>query len=85
MGKTLTFWLPLLFRLQGSMQLIITPLNLLGKQNAAALNKAGLRGIAISAESATLENFRVSIALYEHFLLTNKTRILQISDIKLLL
>ena len=32
MGKTLTFWMPLLFR-KGGLQIITTPLNILGKQN----------------------------------------------------
>ncbi|KAF9222188.1 hypothetical protein BS17DRAFT_636574, partial [Gyrodon lividus] len=36
MGKTLTFWMPLLFRVDG-IQVIVTPLNMLGKQNAASL------------------------------------------------
>ncbi|KAF9220240.1 hypothetical protein BS17DRAFT_351250 [Gyrodon lividus] len=30
MGKTLTFWMPLLFRLDG-IQIVVTPLNMLGK------------------------------------------------------
>ncbi|KAF8837391.1 hypothetical protein BDN67DRAFT_873341, partial [Paxillus ammoniavirescens] len=35
MGKTLTFWLPLLFCLEG-IQIVVTPLNQLGQQNAIA-------------------------------------------------
>jgi hypothetical protein len=31
MGKTLTFWMPLLFYPAGHIQVVITPLNLLGK------------------------------------------------------
>jgi len=42
MGKTLTFWMSLLFRPHGSVQIIVTPLNILGKQNVATLNKASL-------------------------------------------
>ncbi|KAG2740214.1 hypothetical protein P692DRAFT_20753646, partial [Suillus brevipes Sb2] len=45
MGKTLGFWLPLLFR-DGGIQIIVTPLNMLGKQNAASLAKAGICGIS---------------------------------------
>lgn len=52
MGKTLGFWLPLLFR-DGGIQIIVTPLNMLGKQNAASLAKAGIRGISIDGETAT--------------------------------
>ncbi|KAG6380519.1 hypothetical protein JVT61DRAFT_8683 [Boletus reticuloceps] len=62
MGKTLGFWLPLLFRLNG-IQIVVTPLNLLGKQNAASLAKAGIRAIAISSETATLSNFAVSVTI----------------------
>jgi superfamily II DNA helicase RecQ len=57
-GKTLTFWMPLLFRLDG-IQIIITPLNILGKQNVDALAALGIKGIALSAETATVENFKV--------------------------
>jgi superfamily II DNA helicase RecQ len=60
MGKTLTFWMPLLFRPKGSVQLIVTPLNILGKQNVDQLKKAGFDGIFIGADTATAENFRVS-------------------------
>ncbi|KIK76831.1 hypothetical protein PAXRUDRAFT_835209 [Paxillus rubicundulus Ve08.2h10] len=59
MGKTLTFWMPLLFRVDG-IQVIVTPLNMLGKQNAASLGKAGIRAIAINSETATPANFYVS-------------------------
>lgn len=59
MGKTLTFWLPLLFKPVGSVQIVVTPLNILGKQNVKSLEKVGLKGIFISAENATMENFRV--------------------------
>jgi superfamily II DNA helicase RecQ len=59
MGKTLAFWIPLLFH-QG-IQIVITPLNMLGKQNAASLAKAGIRAISISSETATPANFAVSM------------------------
>ncbi|KAF9234418.1 hypothetical protein BU15DRAFT_52661, partial [Melanogaster broomeanus] len=52
MGKTLTFWMPLLFRPSG-IQIVVTPLNLLGKQNVASLARAGIRAIPISSETAT--------------------------------
>ncbi|KIJ12990.1 hypothetical protein PAXINDRAFT_14203 [Paxillus involutus ATCC 200175] len=57
MGKTLTFWLPLLFCLEG-IQIVVTPLNQLGQQNVDSLRKAGIRSIAINAETATLDNFQ---------------------------
>ncbi|KIK82260.1 hypothetical protein PAXRUDRAFT_75572, partial [Paxillus rubicundulus Ve08.2h10] len=50
MGKTLGFWMPLLFRPDG-IQMVVTPLNLLGKQNATSLAKAGIRAITISSET----------------------------------
>ncbi|KAG6370697.1 P-loop containing nucleoside triphosphate hydrolase protein [Boletus reticuloceps] len=56
-GKTLTFWMPLLFS-RTSIQIIITPLNLLGEQNVRALEKAGIRAISICAETATIQNFQ---------------------------
>ena len=58
-GKTLTFWMPLLFRPSG-IQIIITPLNILGKQNVDALVALDIKGIVLSAETATAENFKVS-------------------------
>jgi superfamily II DNA helicase RecQ len=60
MGKTLTFWMPLLFRPHGSIIIVVTPLNGLGKQNVASLDEAGLTSIFICGDTATAENFRVS-------------------------
>ncbi|KAJ7199113.1 P-loop containing nucleoside triphosphate hydrolase protein [Mycena haematopus] len=56
-GKTLTFWLPLLFQTDG-IQLVITPLNILGQQNVAQLAAMGISGITITAETATHKNFQ---------------------------
>jgi superfamily II DNA helicase RecQ len=66
MGKTLTFWMPLLFRPPGSVQIIVTPLNILGKQNVSALAKAGFKAVFISADTATAENFHVSFVVLMH-------------------
>ena len=63
MGKTLTFWIPLLFR-PGGIQIVVTPLNLLGKQNTTSLAKAGIRAIPIYSGTATPANFRVSCTCY---------------------
>ena len=60
MGKTLTFWMPLLFFPAGYIQVVVTPLNLLGKQNVEMLEGAGMKAIFIGAETATPENFLVS-------------------------
>ena len=43
--------------------IVTTPLNLLVKQNVDISTKMGIRGIALSAETATRENFRVSYNL----------------------
>ena len=59
-GKTLTFWMPLLF-VPKVIKIIVTPLNILGKQNVETLAKVGIKAISITAETATAENFRVSI------------------------
>ncbi|KAJ7165024.1 P-loop containing nucleoside triphosphate hydrolase protein [Mycena filopes] len=56
-GKTLTFWLPLLFRPKG-IQLVISPLNILGQQNVAQLAAMKINGITITAETATYKNFQ---------------------------
>ena len=57
-GKTLVFWIPLLFRPQG-VQVIITPLNLLGTQNVDELKRSHIAAIAISGDCATFARFKV--------------------------
>jgi len=64
MEKTLTFWMPLLFHPPGSIQIVVTPLNILEKQNITKLEKAGFKGIFKSADPATAENFQVCFILY---------------------
>ena len=59
-GKTLTFWLPLLFRPNG-VQIVVTPLNILGQQNIDTLAKVGVKGIFISAKTASKQIFSVRI------------------------
>ncbi|KIP06062.1 hypothetical protein PHLGIDRAFT_478352 [Phlebiopsis gigantea 11061_1 CR5-6] len=51
-GKTLTFWLPLLFDPTGIV-VVITPLNILGAQNQRKLEKLGIGAITVNAENAT--------------------------------
>lgn len=63
-GKTLGFWIPLFHKEKG-IQIVVTALNLLGKQNIDTLTKAGIKGISINAETATAHNFRVKF-LYQH-------------------
>ena len=61
-GKTLSFWIPLLMALadrKDKMIFLVTPLNVLGKQNKKDLGRAGLSAIAISAENTNKETFNV--------------------------
>ncbi|KAJ3549966.1 hypothetical protein NM688_g5124 [Phlebia brevispora] len=51
-GKTMTFWMPLLFRPVGTV-VVITPLNILGTQNKQKLMKLGIPAINIDAQSAS--------------------------------
>ncbi|KAI0699968.1 P-loop containing nucleoside triphosphate hydrolase protein [Cytidiella melzeri] len=51
-GKTLTFWLPLLFCPEG-MQIVITPLNILGAQNQAQLQAKGIHAISVDAQTVS--------------------------------
>ncbi|KAI0310478.1 P-loop containing nucleoside triphosphate hydrolase protein, partial [Amylostereum chailletii] len=55
-GKTLTFWMPLLF--EEGIQIVVSPLNILGKQHVESLEKQGIHAIALKAETATAENYR---------------------------
>ncbi|KAJ3555330.1 hypothetical protein NM688_g2638 [Phlebia brevispora] len=56
-GKTLTFWMPLLFRPTGTV-IVITPLNILGSQNREQLARLGIWAISIDAQSATPESLQ---------------------------
>ena len=63
-GKTLSFWIALLMALeegQDKMIFVVTPLNLLGKQNVEALDsdRAELSAIAVSSENANPATFEV--------------------------
>ena len=51
-----SFWMPLLFWPPGSIQIVVTPLNILGKQNIEKLGKAGFKGVFISADSSLRDN-----------------------------
>jgi superfamily II DNA helicase RecQ len=58
LGKTLMFWIPLLLQPNG-IQIVVAPLNILGKQCMDSLSKVGIHGICITADTATEENFWV--------------------------
>lgn len=57
-GKTLTFFMPLLFK-EGC-QVVVTPLNILGVATVRKLAAVGIKAISISAATATAQNFKVS-------------------------
>jgi superfamily II DNA helicase RecQ len=57
-GKTLTFWMPLLFMPDG-IQIVVTTLNILGKQNVDTLVKVGINAVSVTADTATAATFQV--------------------------
>ncbi|KAM6489692.1 P-loop containing nucleoside triphosphate hydrolase protein [Amanita muscaria] len=61
-GKTLSFWIPLLMAFEeghrDKMTFVVTPLNLLGKQNERELREAGFNAIAVSRENANENTFK---------------------------
>lgn len=63
-GKTLSFWIALLMALEDGedkLVIVVTPLNLLGKQNVDILAAASLGAVAVDAKTASLETFKVCI------------------------
>lgn len=74
-GKTLSFWIPLLMALEeglDKMIIVVTPLNLLGKQNVDLLATAGISSVAIDAKNTNKETFRVSFCTYLLYINSNK-------------
>ncbi len=57
-GKILMFWISLLFQ-TNRIQVIITPLNILGEQNQTQLKKFIFSAVVITASSATAQNFQL--------------------------
>jgi superfamily II DNA helicase RecQ len=62
-GKTLTFWIPMLYE-TGSITLLVTPLNLLGKQTADTLNRAGITALAVTGANASDRTVTVLVLFY---------------------
>ncbi|KAF9495465.1 hypothetical protein BDN71DRAFT_1369661, partial [Pleurotus eryngii] len=59
--KTLLFFIPLLMALEeghDKIIFIVTPLNLLRKQNSEQLNSAGLTAVAMSVENSSTETIK---------------------------
>ncbi|KIJ48810.1 hypothetical protein M422DRAFT_161925, partial [Sphaerobolus stellatus SS14] len=57
-GKTLTFWMPMLYE-KKSITILVTAPNILGKQTADILNKAGISAANLSEENVNAKIFRV--------------------------
>ena len=53
-GKTLTFWILLLFN-KGGITVVVTALNILGDKNVTELAKLGISAVNITSDSATNE------------------------------
>ncbi|KZT73988.1 P-loop containing nucleoside triphosphate hydrolase protein, partial [Daedalea quercina L-15889] len=73
-GKTLSFWIPLLMALEDKEDkcvIICTPLNLLGKQNVQVLEKAGLSGVSIDKSNANDETFKAIASGKHHIIVVN--------------
>ncbi|TDL14194.1 P-loop containing nucleoside triphosphate hydrolase protein [Rickenella mellea] len=68
-GKTLTFFMPLLF--DPRIIIIITPLNVLGRQNVEQLKAAGIKAISLSGATATPEVFSAIKAGAYQLIVTN--------------
>lgn len=60
-GKTLTFWIPLLYN-NGGYIIIITALNILGDQNVKQLEAVNIRAINMTGDVATDDAFQVRVS-----------------------
>jgi superfamily II DNA helicase RecQ len=58
-GKTLTFWIPLIFNDHG-IQILVTPLNILGDKNAREIaDLLSITAVNVTSATATDELFKV--------------------------
>lgn len=57
-GKTLTFWMLLLFN-GGGMIIVVTPLIMLGEKNVSELSLVSIPAINLTTSSASDETFKV--------------------------
>ncbi|OBZ77631.1 ATP-dependent DNA helicase RecQ [Grifola frondosa] len=70
-GKTLTFWIPLLFNDNGIL-ILVTPLNILGDKNVAeVMRQFGINAVNITAETATDAVFKKIKALHYRVIVVN--------------
>jgi superfamily II DNA helicase RecQ len=64
-GKSLTYWMPLLFIKYG-ITVVVTPLKLLKGQFSKMLQDNGVSAVSIPAANATNELFEASLILFTH-------------------
>ena len=57
-GKTLTFWIPLLFN-EGGIMIVVTPLVVLGDKNVVELSAVSIPTVNCTSESMTEDTFKV--------------------------
>lgn len=60
LGKTLTFWMPLLFRKDG-IQIVVTPLNLLSTQHIVELHRYQIEACEVRADTESPQLFQVRL------------------------
>ena len=63
-GKTLSFWIPVVMAMEDGRRMItivVTPLNILGKQNVDELEKAGISAVSVDSDHCGEDIFKVSL------------------------
>jgi superfamily II DNA helicase RecQ len=80
-GKTLSFWIPLIMAQEDKLDrvmFVVSPLNVLAKQNVDVLMQANISALALTAKNADVETFKVSLkSLYLIDVLTRGKNIQQ--------
>ncbi|KAH9014978.1 P-loop containing nucleoside triphosphate hydrolase protein [Lactarius pseudohatsudake] len=69
-GKTLTFWIPLLFNWDG-VSIIITPLNVLGEKNVDELLLVSIPAVNLTTSSASDRTFKEIESLKYRIIITS--------------
>ncbi|KAH9009872.1 P-loop containing nucleoside triphosphate hydrolase protein [Lactarius hengduanensis] len=74
-GKTLTFWIPLLFNGDG-ISIVVTPLNVLGEKNVTELSLVSIPAVNLTRSSASDRTFKEIESLKFRVIITSPERIL---------
>ncbi|RPD65582.1 P-loop containing nucleoside triphosphate hydrolase protein [Lentinus tigrinus ALCF2SS1-7] len=69
-GKTLVFWMPLLFHPDG-IQVVVTPLNVLGSQNKRKLEEVDIPAINVTSDTSTSSNIEEILAFKYRVVMVN--------------